>query len=52
MIVALFGSHDATYLWAFADSEGPDQPAHLAFHCTLIVSLDTTEYINGEQRPV
>ena len=28
-------------LWAYTDMEGPDQPG-----------FDTTEYMNGEQRPV
>ena len=35
-------------LWAYADSEDPDQPAH---SCVLTEFLDTTEYLNGEQRP-
>ena len=33
-------------LRVYADSKGPDQPAH-----PLTESLDTTEYMNGEQRP-
>ena len=39
----------------YADSEGPDQPAHLHslnLHCLLTESLDTTECMNGEQRLV
>ena len=40
-----------TCLWANADSEGPDQSAHQGLHCPLTESLDTTEYMIGEQRP-
>ena len=46
--------HAKTCLRAYADSEGPDQPAHPAdqgFHCPLTKSLDTIECMNGEQRP-
>ena len=42
-------------LWAYADSEGPDQPTHLCSYirlcCLLTESLDTIECINGEQMP-
>ena len=43
-----------TYLRAFADSEGPDQPAHSrvqGIHRLLTESLYTTECMNGEHRP-
>ena len=45
-----------TCLRAYADSESPDQPAHprsliMAFAVRKTESLDTTEYINAEQRP-
>ena len=48
--------HTETCLRAYADSEGPDQPAASAhsnqgLHCPLTESLDTTECLNGEQRP-
>ena len=44
------------YLWAYVDSEVPDQPAHWRksdqdLHCLLSESLDATECMNGEQRP-
>ena len=39
---------------AYADSEGPDQPAHsqsdLGLHCQLTLLLATTECKNGEKR--
>ena len=35
-----------TCLWTYADSKGPDQTVR-----PLIESLDTIEFINGEQRP-
>ena len=42
-------------LEAYADSEGPDQPVHRqsdqGLPCPLTDSMDTTEYMNGEQRP-
>ena len=39
--------HAKTWLWAYADSEGPDQ----GLHCPLTKSLDTPECINEEQMP-
>ena len=41
-----------TSLCAYADSEGPDQPAHadLGLRCPQTELLDTIECINGEQR--
>ena len=47
--------HSKTYIWAYADSEGLDQPANpqsdQGVPCPLTESLDTTECMNGEQRP-
>ena len=44
-----------TCLWAYVDSDGPDQPVHphtdQRLHCPLIESLGSTASINGEQRP-
>ena len=42
-IVYFVPSHVKKCLWAYADSQGPDQPVH---SCE---SLDTTEYMDGEQ---
>ena len=40
-------------LWAYADSEWPDQTAQSdqGLHCPLTELLDTTEYMNGQQMP-
>ena len=38
-------------LRAYADSEGLDQPVHPGLQCLLTESLDTTECMNGAQRP-
>ena len=45
--------HAKTCLWAFADNKSPDQQAQSdqGLHCPLTESLDTTECLNGEQRP-
>ena len=54
----LFRPHCAkACLLAYANSKGPDQPAHVyslirAFCCLLTELLDTTEYKNGEKWPV
>ena len=40
-------------VWAYADSEGPDQPAHprsLIWAFTVRFSVATVEYIDEEQR--
>ena len=48
--------HAKTCLRVYADSEISDQPACpcslVRLHCMLTESLDTTESMNGEQRPV
>ena len=47
MYIFIFGlCHGKTGLRAYADCQCPDQPEHL-----LTESLDTTEHMNGEQRP-
>ena len=39
--------HENTYLWKYADTEGPDRPAHP--RCPLTDSMDTLECIYGEK---
>ena len=48
--------HAKMSLRAYANNEGPDQPAHsrsqiMAFVCPLTEQMDTTACINGEQMP-
>ena len=52
----MFGpSHAKTCLRAYAESGGPDQPAHprslIRAFTVRLESLDSTECMNGEQRP-
>ena len=52
---SIYGLHQTkTCLWAYADSKGPDQQSvqsDQSLHCLLTGSMDTTEHMNGEQRP-
>ena len=55
VFVSFGPGHAKIRLRAYADSDGPGQPAHLlsdrGLLCPLTESLDNTECMNEEQRP-